>query len=65
MTQDKYLDVDRRISSDGDLDYSEPVKEIAKHTNLNITLEGWPAAVTCSVGIGGVVAIIIVSIVKR
>ncbi len=63
MTQSKPLDYDRRIRNSGTPDYSETAKEIAKHSNINITLEGWPAAATCSVGIAGLVTIIVVKIV--
>ena len=64
MIQSKPLDDDRRAVGSVTPHYSETVKEVAKHSNINITLDGWPAAVTCSVGIGGVVAIIIVKIVR-
>lgn len=63
MTQNKPLDYDRRLRSSGSPDYSETAKEIAKHSNVSITLDGWPAAATCSVGIAGVVTIIVVKIV--
>ncbi len=39
-------------------------ENLAKNAKISIKLEGWPAAATCSVGIGGITAIIITKIIK-
>ena len=38
--------------------------DLVKNAKISIKLDGWPAAATCSVGIGGLTAIIITKIIK-
>jgi hypothetical protein len=38
--------------------------ELAKNVKINIKLEGWPAAATCSVGLLGLATVAVVAIVK-
>ena len=45
--------------------YQEPAKELASNTKINIKLEGWPAAATCSVGILSLAAVSVVAILHR
>lgn len=40
-------------------------ENLAKNSRISIKLDGWPAAVTCSLGITGITAIIIAIIIKR
>ena len=47
-----------------DQNNTELAKELLKSANISINLDGWPAAVTCSVGITGIAAVIITKIIK-
>lgn len=44
--------------------HHDPALALAKNAKVNINLEGWPAATTCSVGILGLATIVIVALVK-
>ena len=46
-------------------DLFKATEELAKHSKISINLEGWPAAITCSLGITGITAIILTNIIKR